>query len=68
MNEGTAITENPSFNLQERSVRLLDINQVICRTVPYFQSRRGPNKPIKRKRPLLVITRTVRANAEHLID
>jgi hypothetical protein len=68
MNQGKAITVKPSFNLQERSFRLLDINQVTWRTVPYFESRRGPNKPIKRKWPLLVITRTARANAEHLID
>jgi len=38
MNQGTAITGNPSFNLQERRVRLLDINQVTWRTVPYFES------------------------------
>jgi hypothetical protein len=68
MNKGTAITGNPSFNLQERSVWFLDINQVTRSTVPYFESRWRPNKPIKRKRPLLVITRTARANAEHLID
>jgi hypothetical protein len=30
-NQGTAITGNPSFNLQERSVSLLDINQVTFR-------------------------------------
>jgi hypothetical protein len=68
MNQGTAITGNPSFNLLERSVRLSDINQATWRTVPYFKSRRGPYKPTNRKRPLLVITRKARANAEHLID
>jgi hypothetical protein len=39
-NQGTAITGNPSFNLQEKSVPLLDINQVTWRTVRYFESRR----------------------------
>jgi hypothetical protein len=68
MNQGTVITGNPSFNLQERSVQLLDINQVTLRTAPYFEYRRGPNKEIKRKRPMLPITRRARANAEHLID
>jgi len=46
MNQVTAITGNPCFNLQERSVPLLDINQVTWRSVPYFESRRGPSKPI----------------------